>query len=140
MTMFLAVLATVGMAISTYFSCIAYQWVTPDTRWIPKICRMDKNTCASVVFTPTARIFGPQNSLLGQIYYSALLVAIALNALEHFHVWLLFLAVSVVTTAVALYLSYVLLIILRTSCLLCFTSHGINVAIFTLLLLSPQTD
>ena len=39
------------------------------------------------------------------------------------------------TVALALYLSYALLFVMRVPCPLCFASHGINAVIFVLLLL-----
>jgi len=31
----IVLLALVGLAISTWFTAIAYRWVAPDARWIP---------------------------------------------------------------------------------------------------------
>ena len=47
----------------------------------------------------------------------------------------LYLGASFVTVGLGLYLSYSLLFITRVRCPLCFTSHGLNAAIFVLLLL-----
>ena len=44
-------LCVVGFGISSYFTGVAYHWVRPDTRWIPAVCRMGKQTCATIVFT-----------------------------------------------------------------------------------------
>ena len=61
-------LSIVGFLISSYFTAIAYRWIRPDERWIPASCRMGEQTCASIVFTPRARVFGLPNSVLGQVY------------------------------------------------------------------------
>ncbi len=137
MTTILALLAAVGLMIASYFTAVRYRWVAPDVRWIPTFCRMDDKTCASVVFTPSAQVFGPPNSLFGQIYYTALLVAVALDAFGDLLVWQAFVAASIVTVGLALYLGYALLVVLRVPCPLCFTSHGINTVICGLLLLTP---
>ncbi|MEE3202182.1 MAG: vitamin K epoxide reductase family protein [Acidobacteriota bacterium] len=139
MSIILALLALVGLAISTYFTAVAFHWVTPDTRWVPAICRLDSETCASVIFTPSARVFGPPNSLLGQMYYAALIIAIGLDRLIDARVWRIFVATSLVTIGLAVYLSYRLLVTLKVPCPLCFTSHGINAIICGVLLLNSPT-
>lgn len=131
-TMLIALLAVVGLSIASYFTAIAYRWVQPDASWIPTFCRMDEQTCASIVFTPQARVFGLPNSVLGQLYYLALLAAVGAGALEG-TVLSSLLAASAVTVGVALYLSYSLLFVLRVPCRLCFTSHGLNIVLFALL-------
>ena len=62
--MLIALLAVVGLSIAMYFTAIAYYWIKPDARWIPAFCQMDEKTCASIVFTPQARVFGLLNSVL----------------------------------------------------------------------------
>ena len=131
----LLVSASVGFAISTYFTAIAYRWIRPDAAWIPTFCRMGEQTCASIVFTPRARVFGLPNSLLGQVFYVALFVGVPLGFLENPMLFRLYLGASLVTVGLGLYLSYSLLFITRVRCPLCFTSHGLNAAIFVLLLL-----
>ena len=128
-------LAVVGLGISTYFTAVAYRWMRPDTRWIPAFCRMGEQTCASIVFTPRARVFGLPNSVLGQLFYLALLAGAPLGLLDWPAPFVLYLGASLVTVALAVYLSYSLLFITRVPCVLCFTTHGINAAIFLLLIL-----
>ncbi len=130
--MLIAVLAVVGLSVSTYFTAIAYRWVQPDARWIPTFCRMDEKTCASVVFTPQARVFGLPNSVLGQVYYLVLLVGVGSGWIEGAFLYVL-LAASTLTVGLALYLSYSLLFVLRVPCRLCFTSHSLNIALCALL-------
>ncbi len=126
-----SVLAVVGLLISSYFTAVAYRWMRPDAQWIPPVCRMEEQTCASIVFTPQARVFGVPNSVLGQLFYVALL-------LGAWRGWLdgpfgdAYLVVSGVTVLLAVYLSYSLLFVIRVRCALCFASHGINLAIFAL--------
>ncbi len=139
MSIILVLLAIVGLAISTYFTAVAFHWITPDTHWVPTICRMNRDTCASVIFTPSARIFGPPNSVLGQMYYAALLIAIGLNWLIDARVWRIFVATSLVTIGLGAYLSYRLLVTLKVPCPLCFASHGLNATICGFLLLNSPT-
>ena len=128
-------LAAVGLCVSTYFTAVAYRWMRPDARWIPSFCRMGEQTCASIVFTPRARVFGLPNSVLGQLFYLALLAGAPLGLLDWTALFVLYLGASLVTVVLAVYLSYSLLFITRVPCVLCFTTHGINAAIFLLLIL-----
>ena len=135
MNVALLLCASVGFAISTYFTAVAYRWIRPDAGWIPTFCRMGERTCASIVFTPRARVFGLPNSLLGQFFYFALLLGTPLGVLETPIFYRLSLVASLVTVGLGLYLSYSLLFVTRVRCPLCFTSHGLNAVIFALLLL-----
>ena len=137
--MLLVLLAITGLAISSYFTAISYRWLRPDARWIPHVCRMDEQTCASVIFTPSARVFGMPNSLLGQAYYLALLIATASDLLDHTYVWRALVLASAGSVCLAAYLTYSLLFVLRSPCPLCFTSHGINITICVFLATSPPT-
>lgn len=127
-------LCLVGVAISSYFTGVAYHWVRPDTRWIPAVCRMGEATCATIVFTPRARVFGVPNSVLGQIFYVILAFAALTGALDATLPWRLLLAASLGTVLLGIYLTYSLLFVTRVNCVLCFTSHAINGLIFVLLL------
>ena len=94
MTLGIGLLAAVGLTIASYFTAVAYRWMKPDVRWIPSFCRLEERTCASVVFTPSARVFGPPNSLLGQVFYAALLAGAAAGWLTDPRLWPLYLAAS----------------------------------------------
>ncbi len=131
----LAALAAVGFALASYFTAVAYRWMRPDAAWIPTFCRMGEQTCASIVFTPSARILGLPNSVLGQAFYAALLGGTLLGLLDQPLLLALYRAGSLATVVLAVYLSYALLFVLRVPCPLCFASHGINAVIFVLLLL-----
>ena len=74
------------------------------------------------------------------MYYAALLITIGLDRLVDARVWRIFVASSLVTLGMAVYLSYTLLVTLKVPCPLCFASHGINVTIFGLLLLNSPTS
>lgn len=129
-----AALAALGLAIASYFTAVTYRWSEPDVRWIPAFCRLEEETCASVVFTGQARVFGPPNAVFGQIYYAILIVAAIVDRLDTAPWSHALLAAAAVTVGLAAYLSYSLLRVLRVPCRLCFASHGINLAIFGLLL------
>ncbi len=135
MLILIAALAALGLLISSYFTAIAYRWVKPDANWIPSFCRMGEQTCASIVFTPRARVFGLPNSLLGQVFYVALMVAVVGDFLFTEPLVYVYLLASLVTVFLGMYLTYSLLFITRVACKLCFTSHGINLVIFVLLVM-----
>ena len=135
MTVALVGLAAAGMLIASYFTAVAYRWMRPDARWIPSFCRLGEATCASIVFTPAARAFGVPNSLLGQVYYASLLAGAPAGALDEPRLRLAWLAASLVTVGLGMYLAWSLLFVTRVACVLCFTSHAINAVIFGLLVL-----
>ncbi len=130
----IALLSAVGLVIATYFTAVAYRWVQPDVWWVPSFCQLGEESCAAIVFTPRARLFGVPNSLLGQLYYLSLLAAAGGGLLEQ-ALWLhVLLGASSLTVLTGAYLTYSLLFLTRVNCRLCFTSHAINLALFVLLL------
>ncbi len=124
----------VGFCISSYFTALSYRWIHSDTSWIPSFCRMGKKTCASIIDTPRARLFGIPNSALGQLFYLALIVALLTSQLFTSPFYFLCLTASALTVLMGLFLTYSLLFWTQVSCPLCFMSHGINFLIFVLLL------
>lgn len=129
----LVVFSVIGFLISTYFTSLSYRWIRPDARWIPLFCQMNKQTCSSIVFTPRARVFGVPNSVLGQIFYAAILSAIFAQVLFLDRFYYPFLLASMITVVLGAYLTYSLLFLTRIPCKLCFTSHAINLVIFIFL-------
>tara|TARA_B100001146_G_scaffold116953_1_gene102978 strand:- start:407 stop:826 length:420 start_codon:yes stop_codon:yes gene_type:complete len=135
MSIALIFLSVIGLMISAYFTAVAYRWVQPDVRWIPSFCRMDERTCASIVFTPQARVFAVPNSVLGQLFYVALIAGTFFNWITAPElIATIYVAASTATVILGIYLSYALLFINRVACPLCFTSHGINLMIFLILM------
>ena len=129
-------LSVIGLLISTYFTAVAYRWVRPDVRWVPSFCRMDEQTCASIVFTPQARLFVLPNSVLGQLYYLAILLGVVFGWIDGpGPLPVSYVVASALTVSLGVYLSYALLFVNRVACPLCFTSHGINLIIFLVLVL-----
>ena len=127
-------LCFVGFGISSYFTGVAYRWVAPDTGWIPAVCRMGERTCATIVFTRRAQVFGVPNSVLGQLFYVLLAMVAVAGGLNEPVIRLALIAVSGVTVLLGLYLTYSLLFVTRVNCVLCFTSHAINFVLFVTLL------
>ena len=135
MSIALIFLSVIGLVISSYFTAVAYRWVQADARWIPAFCRMDERTCASIVFTPQARVFALPNSVLGQLFYVALIAGTFFNWITAPElIATIYVAASTSTVILGIYLSYALLFINRVACPLCFTSHGINLMIFLILM------
>ncbi|MBI4455495.1 MAG: hypothetical protein HY644_06310 [Acidobacteria bacterium] len=136
----ITLLALLGFVISSYFTAIAYRWIDPKAGYLPGFCRMGEKTCASVIFTPRARLFGVPNSALGQVYYLALLAGLWTQWFGRAPFFWLALAASVLTVFVGMYLTYSLLFWTKIPCKLCFASHGINAAILVLLLAQAGTS
>ena len=134
-----------GLADALYFT-FAYYGRIRKARWVPEIlCAREGSSCVTVVRTPYARVFGVPNSVLGIVYYVLLLLWIGFvprYLIISGHVFrpfealgLLLLGASLCTVVLGFYLIYALRRILYTHCLLCYTAHAINIALFVLLLL-----
>ncbi len=126
----LGLLGISGILISLYFTLVYYHLMPPDYRLVPPVCRMEDSTCQVVLFTRYGSLFGAPNSLYGTIYY-VLVIAAAFYP----DVRKLLLVLSVIVVAISIFLAYVLIVRLKTPCILCFTSHVINIFITVLLLL-----
>lgn len=130
----LLALAAVGFLDALYFVLVTYRVIPPDPRWLPNVCRMDEATCARVVDTPYARVFGLPNAVYGLAWY-AIVGAAAAGALASgalpFCAPLV--VASAATVAFSAYLAWSLLVKLRTPCPLCFLGHGVNAAILAAL-------
>ena len=129
----IVLLSLIGFLISSYFTAVSYRWIRPDEKWIPAFCRLGERTCVTIVFTPRARVFGLPNSVLGQVFYAALVIGALTGRFEGGPLTLYLLA-SLVTVVLGAYLTYSLLFLTRVPCKLCFTSHFINLVIFIMLL------
>ena len=129
----IGVLAVLGLLISAYFAAVSHK-VSPNIdRYVPRFCRPDSQTCATVLQTPQARLFGFPNVDLGLLYYASLLVSVILPTLWKQLEFTLFLG-SIVTVTAGFYLTYVLVFQLHIGCTLCFASHAVNLLIFLFLL------
>jgi len=143
--LFIVLLSLAGLADSLYFT-FAYYGRIRKARWVPEIfCARESSSCVTVVRTPYARVFGIPNSLLGILYYAALLVWIGFvprhlsisgrifRPFETVGLWLL--GASLLTVMLGFYLVYALRRTLGVDCPLCYAAHAINVGLFVLLIL-----
>ncbi len=121
-------LCSVGLWISVYFTGVYYGWFKPDVFWMPRVCQLKEESCMTVLGTPRAKLFGLPNSLFGIAVYSYLLLD-----LSGFPPSIGFALISI-ALARSVYLAYSLLFITKIPCPLCFTTHGINLALFVILL------
>jgi len=124
----LASCAICGLAIASYFSLVYYDVLEPDNRWIPFFCRMERQSCIYILSTPQAKVFRVPNSVLGVLYYAAILV-LPISVFEIY-----FLIASIFAVGIGMYLVHALIVKLRTPCPLCYTAHGINLVIANLLI------
>lgn len=122
----ISILSFLGLWISIYFTGVYYKWFAPSVFWVPPVCRLTEKSCLSVLQTPRAKIFGVPNSVFGILVYSYLLLfgghfspVIALS--------LLFFAF-----ARSVYLAYSLIFVTKIPCALCFTTHVINLTLFSI--------
>lgn len=135
-----ALLALIGFLISFYFTMVYYRKIPSNYPLVPLFCRMDEQTCQTVLSTPEARVFGIPNFVLGLFYYLLLVFLAFLGGLNHTFVgfdilfWL-----SVFTVLLGVYLSYALVFKIKIRCVLCFVSHGINLLIAILLSLTKYS-
>jgi uncharacterized membrane protein len=128
MTVIVFILLLVGLTISIYFTGVYYHWFSPDVFWIPKVCRLEEKSCLLVLDTPRAKIFGIPNSAFGIGIYLYLMLD-----LFFFSPLLGFLLLAAALTR-SIYLAYSLIFITKIPCVLCFTSHAVNLALFLIYL------
>ncbi|HLX11262.1 MAG TPA: vitamin K epoxide reductase family protein [Bacteroidota bacterium] len=133
----LGMLGLAGFFISLYFTLVYYGILQPDWGFIPRVCRMDKQTCGSLIHTREARLLGLPNSVFGIGFYLFVIVTSVCFSGESYAISLqiLFWA-SIIAVAMGIYLTYSLMVKLRTKCVLCFASHTINLLILLILYFS----
>jgi len=119
-------LSIAGCVISYYFMAVSYGKMSPRQFFIPEFCRLDTGTCETLFSTREARIFGPSNAAIALCYYGLLVAATVTGWLDQKSIGSMFLLFSWISIVVSLYLGYRLLYKLKTSCTLCFASHGVN--------------
>jgi uncharacterized membrane protein len=137
------VLSLAGLADAIYFT-LAYYGRVRGARWVPEIlCARAGSSCVTVLETPYARVLGVPNSLLGIVYYLAVMIWLAWSghaqSIKVHFAFFLFLTAALMLAVIAAgilggYLVYALRHRLHTHCPLCYTAHGINMALFVLLL------
>ena len=118
-----------GLCIALYFSAVYYGAIEADNRWIPSFCRMEKGACMKILETPEAKAFGVPNSVLGVLYYAAILF-VPIDMFE-----MAFLIASIVSVGLGMYLVHALVVRMKVHCPLCYTAHGINLVIANLFII-----
>ena len=118
--------ALAGLIIASYFSLVYYRVIEADNKWIPAFCRMEKGACMRILDTREAKVLGVPNSVLGMLYYAAILF-VPIGSVE-----VLFLVASIFSVGLGMYLVHALVYRLKTHCPLCYTAHGINLIIANL--------
>jgi uncharacterized membrane protein len=136
------ILSLAGLADALYFT-FAYYGRIRKGRWVPEIlCAREGSICVTVVQTPYARVFGVPNSLLGILYYVAVMLWLPwlanVHGVEEYAYSSLVLTgalllASAATVVLGFYLVYALRRKLHVDCPLCYTAHAINVLLFVLL-------
>jgi uncharacterized membrane protein len=140
---FICILSLAGLADAIYFT-LAYYGRVRGARWVPEIlCAREGSSCVTVLETPYARVLGVPNSLLGIVYYPAVMIWLNwsrnVHGVETYYSFFLLLTGALMVAGAATvilggYLVYALRRRLHTHCPLCYTAHGINLALFVLLL------
>lgn len=133
MSILIALFSFFGLIISVYFALVYHGRVEPDTRWIPRICRMEKGTCDTILHTRDAKVLGVPNFYPGLLFYITVLgVTISPDAIGDRMV--LIRTASGMTVILGIYLTYSLLRRVKANCVFCFASHTINLVLFILLM------
>jgi uncharacterized membrane protein len=125
-------LATVGLYIAAYFTLVYYGVVRANTKLMPNVCQLEERTCQTVLGTKYARVFGVPNSLLGVLYYLAVIVLLLVGWTAGL-IATATIAAAWFTVALGIFLAYSLFFIIKIPCPLCLTGHTINLLIAVLL-------
>lgn len=129
----LALISTFGLLISLYFALVHRNIIRPDSAWLPAICRIDEQSCGSILRTPEAKIIRIPNFYLGIGYYVGLIILSFFPEIIGEFLFELR-VVSGFTVFVGIVLTYSLIWRIRVSCAFCFISHAINLVLFIMLL------
>lgn len=124
-------LSVVGFYISLYFILVHYHIIPSSKFPLPKICRLPNDACLLITQTKYARILGLPNFLYGLFYYSFLIFLAIFE--DKGYIKVVFVVIAWFVVALGVYLSYVLVKVLKINCVLCFISHILNLAIAILL-------
>ncbi len=117
-------LTIIGLYISLYFTLVYLGFVNYQRFPIPDICKLSENTCQKIIYTKYSRSLGLPNFIYGDFYYIALLVFVISDPNSYIKTVFILMAWFVVIFGI--YLSYVLIRVLKVNCILCFISHGVN--------------
>lgn len=136
-------LAAVGLYIAAYFTLVYYGVLEASTTLMPRVCRLEKRTCQTVLSTRFARVFGVPNSLLGVAYYVVVIVLVSTGWIRAaggvfigdvgIEIGVAVLIVAWFTVLLATFLAFSLFFIIKIPCPLCLAAHTINLALALLL-------
>jgi uncharacterized membrane protein len=123
----LVLIGLAGLLDAAYFVGVTYGWVASEARWVPRACRMDQDTCASIVDTSYGRALGLPNAVYGLGWYSVLAAAgTALLVLGRLPGCSLLVVVGALVVLFSVYLAWSLVQKLDVFCPLCYIAHGLN--------------
>jgi len=130
--LYLFFLSLTGWFLSFYFLGVVSKKIKSNSWWIPPFCRMNENSCSSLVSTKYGNIFGHPNAFWGMLYYSMILLFIflAILGLKIKYVFFIF---SLVAILLSIYLIFGLYK-LKINCRICITTHLLNFLIIFLTL------
>ena len=118
-------LAGMGAATSVYFAALGAGLVDPQSRRLPRICRMEARDCSSLLRSEDAKVFGVPNAVVGLLYYVAVLTVATHRDALHDLIGFLVLP-GLLAVVVGVYLTARLLIVHRVWCPLCLATHSID--------------
>lgn len=110
-----------GLAINLYFVSLFYPvpaWFARAAKGGARACGIDGHACQRVVTTPYARLFAGRPNIVAGLPWSLLTIACAAVALATgtFPLWWPCMAIGLASVAVGVYLTYVLVFVLKEPC------------------------
>ncbi|MBI3017840.1 MAG: vitamin K epoxide reductase family protein [Deltaproteobacteria bacterium] len=134
LTFVLIGLVLIGFLISLYFTLVYLDISVPVIDSVANFCRFDTRQCQKVIETESSHLFGVANFVLGLFYYTVLFLYLILPSSIAWIFFILVVMACWVVVILSLYLAFELRYVLKIPCRLCFTIHGMNVAIAVLIL------
>ena len=120
--MLIAILATLGFAISLY-GFIIEEKIKRDRSYKPACDISDAISCSKPMLSPWGSILGFSNAIVGLAFYALVFVLVLLN-----YTTLIF-YLSLASVAVSIFLAYILYTQIKTFCVLCISVYAINFAL-----------
>lgn len=127
------VFGLLGFLISLYFTLVYYGKMRAEQPFLPRVCTLGSSSCQELIRRPEARLLGLPNFVLGLFFYAAVVAEAVLPRGSAPSLEAALLVAAGGAVVLGLVLSYVLIVRLRTNCILCFASHAINLLLFVLL-------
>lgn len=130
----IGVLSLAGLTISVLFALLSRGALMPNSAILPRVCRMEESSCVSILESKEARLFGIPNFVMGIFFYTLLLLWVFAGSIAE---WFpaLFMAMTGLSVVTGAYLAWALLFRLRVPCVLCMTSHLLNLGLFLLMVI-----